>query len=444
MQLRHVVTSFLLHPADGTVLLGCRSDRVSTYPGHWGAISGSVEGVVPLEQAYREIEEETGLPPSELELLAEGWPVRFPDWALGVVWVVHPCLLRCASPERVRPDWEHVRFEWVEPSRISRLRAVPKLLEAYEAATAAEGRPDSRWAFDLVRHDRRHGAEQLGLWALEGLKGAAEEALAVTDRRADILSAMKAACREALALRPSMAPVRSAALRVFGVCRDVLGGEEAGAAPESIVPEIAALIAAREEESVAPASAAMPFIPDGARVVTLSYSFTVLCALREAAGRISGLTVAESRPALEGRQTARLAASFGVPTDLVTDAAAVRTVQHADLVMFGADALCADGSVVNKAGTFALCCAARHFGTPALCLATESKVLPAGRQPRMEEMEPEELGEPIPGVRTRNVYFESVPGELVGRVLTGAGPMDPERLRSVAESLAELEDALGR
>jgi 8-oxo-dGTP diphosphatase len=84
MRLRHVVTAFLLNPAEGTVLLGCRSDRVSTYPGRWAAISGSVEAAGALEQAHREIEEETGLRRSQVELLAEG--VVLEDTRQGVRW----------------------------------------------------------------------------------------------------------------------------------------------------------------------------------------------------------------------------------------------------------------------------------------------------------------------------------------------------------------------
>ena len=51
MQTRHVVTSLLTRPAEGTILLRRRSDRVSTYPGRWAAISGSVETEEPLDQA---------------------------------------------------------------------------------------------------------------------------------------------------------------------------------------------------------------------------------------------------------------------------------------------------------------------------------------------------------------------------------------------------------
>ncbi|MHC4591970.1 MAG: NUDIX domain-containing protein, partial [Planctomycetota bacterium] len=311
MQLRHVVTCFLSDSAHGTVLLGRRSDRVSTYPGRWAAISGSVESGEPLEQAYQEIEEEAGLAPSQVAPLSEGRPVRFTDWELGIAWVVHPFLFRCDEPELVRRDWEHVQFEWVQPSRIPELETVPRLAEAYQSVRAVQGRPTGQWIFEQVREDRQHGAEELGLWTLEGLSCAAEEALAASRSPAEVLSAMKKACREAVALRPSMAPVRSAALAVFGVCRDVLGSAEPEEAPATIRARIGGFLAEREQAALAPASVAACFIPEGAAAVTLSYSFTVLSVLKAAADHIAKLTVAESRPACEGRETARLAATFG-------------------------------------------------------------------------------------------------------------------------------------
>ena len=54
-----VVTAFLRH--QDRVLLVRRSDRVGTYQGRWSAISGYLEDDAPLQQAYREIREETGL-----------------------------------------------------------------------------------------------------------------------------------------------------------------------------------------------------------------------------------------------------------------------------------------------------------------------------------------------------------------------------------------------
>lgn len=424
MQLRHVVTGFLRHPDEGSVLLGRRSSDVHTYAGRWAGISGSVETDRPVEQAYREIREETGLERGQVELAAEGLPVRFIDWELKTRWIVHPYLFRCLAPDRVRRDWEHVRFEWTDPERIPELKTVPRLAEAWRAARGAEGREGGDWIFESVRDDRERGAEELGLRTLEGLRRTAE---------AGDAEATVAACRTAAGLRPSMAPVLSAALEVYSLTD---GGEE------DLTEGIDELIGRREAGSLRAAENAAERLPEAAGVVTVSYSSTVLAALCEAAEHLERLTVAESRPACEGRRTAETAASFGIEVELVTDAAAVSAARQADAVLFGADSLLADGSVVNKTGTFALCCGAARGGARTLCVATRSKVRPAGHTPEMERMDPSELGEPIDGVAFRNVYFEPVPPDLVGTVAGADGPLSPDDLRARADRLRELRESL--
>lgn len=431
MQLRHVVTCFLVRPDDGRVLLGERSEDVRTYPGHRAAISGSVEAAGPLEQAYREIEEETGLGRSDVELRSEGWPVRFADWDRGTVWVVHPYRFRCNAPEHVRRDWEHVRFDWVETRRISDVQTVPKLAEAWESADRQDGRPDPEWIFERVREDRDHGADELGIWTLMGLKRAGE-ALSEDD---DWRESFRKACRRALALRPGMAPVMAAGL---DAC--ILASE--AESPGQLVGKLDELTAEREQAPLRAAEAAAERIPDGAHVVTVSYSFSALATLYEAAEGVGRLTVAESRPACEGRRMAELAASFGVETELVTDAVAAGTARGTDLVLTGADSLLPDGGVVNKVGTFALCCAAARGASRTLVVASESKVLPAGHEPGMEEMDPAELGASIPGVETRNVCFETVPADLIDEIVTEHGLSGPEFHAHRALHLMEARDSL--
>ena len=418
--MRHVVTCFLKHPEEPTVLLGHRSDEVHTYPGHWAAISGSVEAADPVEQAFREIAEETGLDRDRVRLEAVGWPIRFTDWDLGTVWVVHPFRFRCLAPDEVRRDWEHVRLEWVRPERMGRLTTVPKLQEAYVSADSADGRPDHEWAFRRIERDREHGAEELGLWTLMALQ-------IVADRAPEDL---EDACRRALSLRPSMAAVRSAALDAYGAVHDHEGGAS---------DAIQVVLEDREANSVRVGESAAARLPDGAVVVTISRSFSVLATLREAAERVGRLVVAESRPACEGRGTAELAASFGIEVELMTDAAAAGIVGEADVVLFGADSLLADGSVVNKTGTFALCCAARRHDVPALAVATRSKILPAGFRPEMEEMSPDELGKPIEGVQRRNVYFEKVPAEMITETAAADRPLTREAISTRASHLATLQ-----
>lgn len=128
-----VVTSFLERP-DGKILLLERSEKVGSFRGHWAGVSGFLEAPTPLEQAFREILEETGLTANDVELLSEGAPVLARDGSK--VFVVHPFRFRARSTE-VRLDWEHNRAEWVEPGEIRRRPTVPKLDRVWESVTAA-------------------------------------------------------------------------------------------------------------------------------------------------------------------------------------------------------------------------------------------------------------------------------------------------------------------
>ncbi len=127
-----VVTCFLLRRGGGgdTFLLLRRSDRVSTYQGLWASVSGYLEAETPLEQAYREIEEEVGLHRGEVRLLAQGEPLVAVDETIDTRWTVHPFLFEVLRPERVRLDWEHVESRWVRIEERSDLETVPRLEEA--------------------------------------------------------------------------------------------------------------------------------------------------------------------------------------------------------------------------------------------------------------------------------------------------------------------------
>ncbi len=129
----HVVTCFLLRRDRGgdEILLARRSDRVRTYRGAWGAISGYVEPqVAPLEQAYQEIREESGLQRADVTLLRVGEPLAFRDESIGQDWVVHPFLFLALRPDAAQHDWEAREFAWMAPGSLNDLQTVPRLAEA--------------------------------------------------------------------------------------------------------------------------------------------------------------------------------------------------------------------------------------------------------------------------------------------------------------------------
>ncbi|MBI2165388.1 MAG: NUDIX pyrophosphatase [Chloroflexi bacterium] len=127
---RQVVTAFLEH--QGQILLLKRSQRVGTFRGRWAGVSGGIpEGVRPLSQALREIEEEVGLPELQVELLRSGDPVVVTDEE-DHQWLVHPFLFRIGDPSQVLLDWEHTESRWVKPEEIARFHTVPGLKQTWD------------------------------------------------------------------------------------------------------------------------------------------------------------------------------------------------------------------------------------------------------------------------------------------------------------------------
>jgi len=192
--------------------------------------------------------------------------------------------------------------------------------------------------------------------------------------------------------------------------------------------EVEAVRAWAEDASERAIAAARARIGRGACVLTHSASSTVTRALlaRQPAG--VRVIVTESRPGNEGHALAATLARAGLPVTYITDAQAGVFVGEADLVLVGADALLADGAVVNKVGTRLIALAAREAGTPFFACAEGYKRRPETADTLAPAEEPafETLDAPqLPGVRARNVYFEVTPAHLITDWLSEGAPATP-------------------
>lgn len=139
---REVVTAFVQRP-DGRILLLRRSEAVGSFRGRWSAVSGFLEDPTPLDQARREIVEETGLRAARLVRAGGVFYAR----SDAVVYAVHPFLFRVEEPA-VQLDWESAEAEWVDPAEISGRPTVPKLDRAW---TLVCGSPSEGKANSLTR-----------------------------------------------------------------------------------------------------------------------------------------------------------------------------------------------------------------------------------------------------------------------------------------------------
>ncbi len=116
----HVV-SCLVRDGDRYLLLK-RSEQVGTFKGYWAAVSGYVEdGETPDQTAVKELREETSL---DLDIAKAGAAVRVRSG--DTIWVIHPFLFQAFAP-KIRIDWEHTEFRWLQAEEMKGFQTVPDL-----------------------------------------------------------------------------------------------------------------------------------------------------------------------------------------------------------------------------------------------------------------------------------------------------------------------------
>jgi translation initiation factor 2B subunit (eIF-2B alpha/beta/delta family) len=172
------------------------------------------------------------------------------------------------------------------------------------------------------------------------------------------------------------------------------------------------------------------------RVITHSCSSTVIEILK---AKGVNVIVSESRPLYEGRRVARELSEFGIPVTLITDASVGYFASKADIALVGADTILADGSLVNKMGTYLLALSSRKSNVPFYVACELDKLSSySPREIELEEKEASEvLSEKLPNVTIRNIYFDITPAELVTKIITEKGMMEPYEAVDYAREMEE-------
>ena len=271
-----------------------------------------------------------------------------------------------------------------------------------------------------IRDDRGRGASELARRSLELLAEAARslpatDAVELRERLLTLAVALSAA-------RPSMTPIQNLLRRWRETLQSSAAPNLAGT--RCLAAEQAELLMAASRRAVAECAAhTAELLGPGRTVLTHSLSSTVVetCRLLKDAGL--RMIITESRPLEEGRQLAERLAAWNAPTTYITDAQMGLFVAQADAVLVGADSVLADGTVINKAGTYPLALAARDQGVPFyVCCESFKWRAPDDPPPELEEMAAAELDTPNwPGVTVRNVYFDRTPARLVSAWISETG-----------------------
>ncbi|PIT84514.1 ribose 1,5-bisphosphate isomerase [Candidatus Micrarchaeota archaeon CG10_big_fil_rev_8_21_14_0_10_45_29] len=197
-------------------------------------------------------------------------------------------------------------------------------------------------------------------------------------------------------------------------------------------------------------------IPQGANILIHCHSSTTMQILKKAydEGKNPNVTCLETRPLYQGRLSARELSEYGIATSLCVDSAAGSIINKMDLVLTGADALSAEGDLVNKIGTFTLAQLAKLHSVRFLCAAEIFKYDPLTRFGKAEPIEQRDAKEvwgrgryrkeeqflkkysplPLPkGIHVLNPAFDRTPAPLISAYITEEGLIPPAQLALIAE-----------
>lgn len=174
-------------------------------------------------------------------------------------------------------------------------------------------------------------------------------------------------------------------------------------------------------------------LPDKATVMTQCFAETVVgLMLRDAAqmGKTVRLICPETRPFLQGaRLTASVAAQQGCEATVITDnmPGMILSREKVDMFTSAADAICMDGTVINKVGTFQIALCARHFGVPYYVTGAPDRHKANADAVTIEYRDGDAVLEhqgvrvTAPGVRGLYPAFDVTPPELVTGYVTDRG-----------------------
>ncbi|MCL1978188.1 MAG: S-methyl-5-thioribose-1-phosphate isomerase [Candidatus Bathyarchaeota archaeon] len=168
-------------------------------------------------------------------------------------------------------------------------------------------------------------------------------------------------------------------------------------------------------------------IQNGITIFTHCHSSTATRMLTKAKqdGKNFRVICTETRPAFQGRITAREMIENGIETTFIVDSAAQTFIPKADLVIVGADAITHEGNVVNKIGTSGLAILAYEARKPFYVVSELLKFDPITSYNALEGIEqrnPAEVWKESPKeLDVRNPAFDVTPSRYIHGLICEKG-----------------------
>ncbi|KAI8964461.1 nagb/rpia/CoA transferase-like protein [Daldinia sp. FL1419] len=506
---RSIAGSFLFKLPHGDekqaqVALFKRSGKVSTYRHKYAPISGSVEkyDVNPLATALREINEETGLTLSSIELLRVGKPYSFVDESVGREWTINPFGFRLKEKseggegeEGITIDWEHEGFKWFNPLNVNEsdeFGGVPKLVNSlrrvwpeYDLGPKAGKVLTS--GLQQLRNDHESGARQLADLAILIMKKI------ITEMDSDTIDDkwwgnIRMAAWHICKTRESMgAAITSAVVKALDRVETILTQDISPREKTRQMTDVLENQLSQRQSTTDRIRDAfvdylrqhvIPTMTSGKElsILTLSSSSTVSACLLQAAANLGvslDLRILESRPLYEGVTLASKLLgtdvdSEGLNVTIYTDASSALAADKIHVVILGADRISSSGDVSNKIGSLPAILSQRHVAPDArvVILSETEKIAGPGTMEdhTAEENSSAELIGAWKGnvkgadiiedilkasernagrggnVFVRNFYFEWIPARFVHAYVTDEGLWSVQNIRERSEWIGKEVD----
>ncbi len=173
-------------------------------------------------------------------------------------------------------------------------------------------------------------------------------------------------------------------------------------------------------------------IREGMVIFTHCHSSTVIRMMAKAKkqGKNFKVICTETRPAFQGRITAKALVDLGIETTFVVDSAARTFIGDVDLVVVGADAITSEGNVVNKIGTSAIAILAHEARKPFYVVSELLKFDPetlGGECEKIEQRSPTEVWSEAPSKLTvRNPAFDVTQNRYIHGLICEEGIIAPQ------------------
>jgi len=278
------------------------------------------------------------------------------------------------------------------------------------------------------------GARNVAVAAIKSVEALAEDTAAKT--RKDFMEELNEA-RDILFASRSTEPLMRNAVRWIISQVENSVKEKVGTLSEVVVSSSNRFLKDLEVSKECIAKIGAKRIRDGMVVFTHCHSSTVTHILRKAKeqGKKFEVICTETRPVFQGRITAQELLSLDIKTTFIVDSAARSFMRNVDLVIVGADAITAEGNIINKIGTGTIALIAQEARKPFYVVAELLKFDPAtvcGDYAQIEERSPNEVWKnPPEKLVIRNPAFDVTKRDFIHGVVCEEGIIPPHTVSEI-------------